>query len=136
MLYLYPMNFEEFLMAMGKNLMAKMLRERNITVVESIREEYISLLRQYYYVGGMPEVVAEYMSSRELQKVRSIQQMILQNYRRDFSKHAPEREVPRINMVWDSIPSQLAKENKKFIYGAVRKGARAADFKSGLLMLG
>ena len=132
MLYLYPMNFEEFLMAMGKNLMAKILRERNITVVESIREEYISLLRQYYYVGGMPEVVAEYMSSRELQKVRSIQQMILQNYRRDFSKHAPEREIPRINMVWDSIPSQLAKENKKFIYGTVRKGARAADFEMAI----
>ena len=132
MLYLYPMNFEEFLMAMGKNLMAKMLRERNTTVVESIREEYISLLRQYYYVGGMPEVVAEYVSSGELQKVRSIQQTILQNYRRDFSKHAPEREVPRINMVWDSIPSQLAKENKKFIYGAVRKGARAADFEMAI----
>ena len=132
MLYLYPMNFEEFLMAMGKNLMAKMLRERNTTVVESIREEYISLLRQYYYVGGMPEVVAEYVSSGELQKVRNIQQTILQNYRRDFSKHAPEREVPRINMVWDSIPSQLAKENKKFIYGAVRKGARAADFEMAI----
>ena len=103
MLYLYPMNFEEFLMAMGKNLMAKMLRERNTTVIESIREEYISLLRQYYYVGGMPEVVAEYASSGELLKVRSIQQMILQNYRRDFSKHAPEREVPLINMVWNCM---------------------------------
>lgn len=103
MLYLYPMNFEEFLMAMGKNLMAKMLRERNATVIESIREEYISLLRQYYYVGGMPEVVAEYASSGELLKVRSIQQMILQNYRRDFSKHAPEREVPLINMVWNCM---------------------------------
>ena len=132
MLYLYPMNFEEFLMAMGKDIMVKMLRERNTTVVESIREEYISLLRQYYYVGGMPEVVAEYVSSGELQKVRNIQQTILQNYRRDFSKHAPEREVPRINMVWDSIPSQLAKENKKFIYGAVRKGARAADFEMAI----
>lgn len=132
MLYLYPMNFEEFLMAMGKDIMVRMLRERNTTVVESIREEYISLLRQYYYVGGMPEVVAEYASSGELQKVRIIQQTILQNYRRDFSKHAPEREVPRINMVWDSIPSQLAKENKKFIYGAVRKGARAADFEMAI----
>lgn len=132
MLYLYPMNFEEFLMAMGKDIMVRMLRERNTTVVESIREEYISLLRQYYYVGGMPEVVAEYASSGELQTVRNIQRTILQNYRRDFSKHAPEREVPRINMVWDSIPSQLAKENKKFIYGAVRKGARAADFEMAI----
>lgn len=132
MLYLYPMNFEEFLLAMGKDIMVKMLRERNVTVIESIREEYIGLLRQYYYVGGMPAVVSEFVSSGELQTVRRIQQSILQNYRRDFSKHAPEREIPRINMVWDSIPSQLVKENKKFIYGAMRKGARAADFEMAI----
>ena len=80
-------------------------------------------------------VVAEYASSRELQKVRSIQQMILQNYRRDFSKHAPEREVSRINMVWDSIPSQLAKENKKFVYGLVREGARAREYEDAIMWL-
>lgn len=132
MLYLYPMNFEEFLMAMGKGIMVEMLHERNTMVIESIREEYISLLRQYYYVGGMPAAVAEYVTSGKLQTVRQIQQTILQNYRRDFSKHAPEREVPRINMVWDSVPSQLAKENKKFVYGAVRKGARASDFEMAI----
>ena len=131
-LSIYPMTFDEFLLAKGKKQMVELLRLKDWDTIRLIRSELIKALREYYFVGGMPEVVAEYMSSRELQKVRSIQQMILQNYRRDFSKHAPEREVPRINMVWDSIPSQLAKENKKFIYGAVRKGARAADFEMAI----
>ena len=131
-LQLYPMSFEEFLWAKSEDILCGVLDEMDWRSIMPFDNKLQDLLRQYYYVGGMPEVVAEYMSSRELQKVRSIQQMILQNYRRDFSKHAPEREVPRINMVWDSIPSQLAKENKKFIYGAVRKGARAADFEMAI----
>ncbi len=128
----YPMSFEEFLLAMGNEMMVKLLHEGKTEVIETIREKYIDLLRQYFYVGGMPEVVKNYVESRELTAVRNIQNTILQNYRRDFSKHAPTNVVPRINMVWDSIPSQLAKENKKFIYGAVRSGARAADFEMAI----
>lgn len=125
---IYPMSFEEFLLATGNEMMVRLIQEQKSTVIESIREKYIDLLRQYYFVGGMPEAVKKYVESRELNAVREIQLTILQNYRRDFSKHAPLNMVPRINMVWDSIPSQLARENKKFIYGAVRRGARAADF--------
>ena len=128
MLNIYPMSFEEFLLAMGNDMMVKVLREKNTTVIDAISEKYIDLLRAYYFVGGMPEAVKKYAETHELQTVRQIQKTILQNYRRDFSKHAPTNEVPRINMVWDSIPSQLARENKKFIYGAVRKGSRATDF--------
>lgn len=128
MLNLYPMNFEEFMLAMGEDMMVRLLQEKHTSVIDGIGGKYIELLRQYYYVGGMPAAVKKYVETSELKSVRQIQQTILQNYRRDFSKHAPAHEVPRINMVWDSIPSQLARENKKFIYGAVRKGARAADF--------
>lgn len=94
-----------------------------------------SLLRQYYYVGGMPAAVLAHVRQKGLQEVRSIQTQILQDYRRDFSKHAPGREVPRVNMVWDSIPAQLAKENKKFVYRAVRKSGRAADFELAIQWL-
>ena len=132
MLNMYPMSFSEFLDAMGKTELNSLIESKEWQVIDLMKDKFEHILRQYYYVGGMLEVVAEYASSGELLKVRCIQQMILQNYRRDFSKHAPEREVPRINMVWDSIPSQLAKENKKFIYGAVRKGARAADFEMAI----
>ena len=127
-LRLYPMNFIEFLDAMGKEKMASILKEGNWNVINLLETELISLLRQYYYVGGMPAAVLAHVEQKGLQEVRSIQKQIIQDYRRDFSKHAPDREVPRINMVWDSIPAQLAKENKKFIYGAVKKSARAADF--------
>ena len=134
-LRLYPMNFIEFLDAMGKEKMASILKEGNWNVINLLETELISLLRQYYYVGGMPAAVLAHVEQKGLQEVRSIQKQIIQDYRRDFSKHAPEREVPRINMVWDSIPAQLAKENKKFIYGAVKKSARAADFELAIQWL-
>lgn len=132
---LYPMTFPEFLEAMGKERMAEILHAGNWTVINAIGDEYIKLLRQYYYVGGMPAAVLAYVKQRGLQEVRAIQQQIIRDYRRDFSKHAPSREVPRINMVWDSIPAQLAKENKKFIYGAVRKSSRASDFELAIQWL-
>lgn len=134
-LRLYPMNFIEFLDAMDKPQLVKILKEGNWNVINLLESEFISLLRQYYYVGGMPAAVLAYVQQKGLQEVRSIQKQIIQDYRRDFSKHAPEREVPRINMVWDSIPAQLAKENKKFIYGAVKKSARAADFELAIQWL-
>lgn len=132
---LYPMTFPEFLEAIGKERMAETLQGGNWTVINAIGDEYIKLLRQYYYIGGMPAAVLAFVEQRGLQEVRAIQQQIIRDYRRDFSKHAPSREVPRINMVWDSIPAQLAKENKKFIYGAVRKSSRAADFELAIQWL-
>lgn len=134
-LCLYPMTFMEFLHALGKEKLAELLDSANWPVVSLLETELTGLLRQYYYVGGMPAAVLAFTEQGGLQEVRRIQQQILTDYRRDFSKHAPEREIPRINMVWDSIPAQLAKENKKFIYGAVRKSARAADFEMALQWL-
>ena len=134
-LHLYPMTFLEFLEAMGKTQLVNLLENKNWTVINMLETELISSLRQYYYVGGMPAAVLAHVEQKGLQEVRSIQKQIIQDYRRDFSKHAPDREVPRINMVWDSIPAQLAKENKKFIYGAVKKSARAADFELAIQWL-
>lgn len=134
-LRMYPMTFIEFLDAMGKTQLASLLNEQKWQVINMLETEFTSLLRQYYYVGGMPAAVLAHVEQRGLSVVRKIQTQIIADYRRDFSKHAPEREVPRINMVWDSIPAQLAKENKKFIYGAVRKSARATDFELAIQWL-
>ncbi len=131
----YPMSFEEFLLANGKNEMLTLLRERDFPTMTLLHDKYVEMLRQYYYVGGMPEAVKCYVETGALQEVRSIQHGILNGYERDFSKHAPKELVPRIRMVWKSIPSQLFKENKKFIYGALRKGARAADFELAIKWL-
>ena len=134
-LCLYPMNFLEFLEAMGKTQLVEVLKTGNWAVINLLSIEFIGLLRQYYYVGGMPAAVLAHVERNGLLEVRTIQKQIIQDYRRDFSKHAPSREVPRINMVWDSIPAQLAKENKKFIYGAVKKSARASDFELAIQWL-
>ena len=134
-LRLYPMNFIEFLDAMDKKQLVSILESGNWNVINMLESELTSLLRQYYYVGGMPAAVLAFVQQKGVNEVRSIQQQIVQDYRRDFSKHAPEREVPRINMVWDSIPAQLAKENKKFVYGAVKKSARSADFELAIQWL-
>ena len=132
---LYPMNFEEFLWAKGETEACKLLRGRDFGTINLLHEKYTDLLRQYYYVGGMPEAVLHYVETGALQEVRRIQQEILQGYDLDFSKHAPREQVPRIRMVWNSIPAQLFKENKKFIYGALRKGARANDFEMAIQWL-
>ena len=134
-LRLYPMTFTEFLEAMGKEQLVKVLESGNWSVINMLSQEFISLLRQYYYVGGMPAAVLAHTQQKGLQEVRRIQNQIINDYSRDFSKHAPAREVPRINMVWESIPSQLAKENKKFVYGAVKKSARASDFEMAIQWL-
>ena len=125
---MFPMSFHEFLAATGNEQLVKLLITGDWNIINTLSEKYIDLLRQYYYVGGMPEAVKTYIEEKGLQAVRKIQKDILAGYRKDFSKHAPKKEVPRIEMVWDSLPSHLAKENKKFIYGAVRKGSRAKDF--------
>ncbi len=124
----YPLSFEEFLMAMGQDDMVTLLRKADWETVRLFRERFIDYLRQYYYVGGMPEAVQTYVRTHNANKVRKIQQDLLRSYDRDFSKHPPKEVVPRLKMVWNNIGSQLAKENKKFIYNAIRKGARAKDF--------
>ena len=125
---MFPLSFHEFLIATGHEDLVKLLLDCEWPIVNTLSQQYIDLLRQYYYVGGMPEAVAAYVAEKGLRTVRRIHKDILLGYRKDFSKHAPKKEVARITMVWDSLPSHLAKENKKFIYGAVRKGARAKDF--------
>ncbi len=135
MIKMYPMTFDEFLMAIGQEQLANLLQSGDIEAMNGLAIKLIDCLRQYYFVGGMPAAVREYSESGNLQTVRTIQQQILFDYRRDFSKHAPVTEVPRINMVWDSIPAQLAKENRKFIYGAIRKGARASEFEIAIQWL-
>lgn len=132
---LHPMSFEEFLMAMGKDIIVSQLKEHRWTELSSYSSTLIELLRQYYYVGGMPEVVQSYIEKQDLQEVRMIQDQILADYRRDFSKHVPTKVIPKVNMVWDSIPAQLAKENKKFIYGSLKKGARAKEFENAIQWL-
>ena len=134
-LNVYPMNFEEFLLAKGEIEAYKLLTSRDFSVINLLHDKFVDLLRQYYYVGGMPEVVKKYVETGALQEVRRLQNEILYGYDRDFSKHAPKEQVPRIRMVWKSIPSQLFKDNKKFIYGALRKGARANDFEIAIQWL-
>lgn len=117
---IFPMNFEEFLVAKGEEEACKLLMSGDFETISLLHDKYTDLLRQYYYVGGMPEVVLKYVETDSLLEVRRIQSEILQGYDLDFSKHAPKEQVPRVRMVWNSIPSQLFKENKKFIYGALR----------------
>lgn len=134
-LSMYPMDFEEFLLAMGKEALLKLLTECDWPSVNALHASYEELLRQYYFVGGMPEVVARYVESGDIWDVRRTQEAILTAYHNDVAKHAMPQQVQRINQVWNSIPSQLARDNKKFIFGAVRKGARAADFEIAIQWL-
>ena len=124
---LYPLSFSEFLEAVGQEAFARLLAKKDWGLIAAFRSKLIDLLKQYYYVGGMPEVVNAFINHKDYAEVRQLQQTILDSYDRDFSKHAPIAEVPRIRMIWRSVPAQLAKENKKFIYGVVKEGARAKD---------
>lgn len=135
MIKMYPMTFDEFLMAIDEQPLVDVLASKDFSIIDSLSVRLIDCLRQYYYVGGMPAAVAEFALTKNLEEVRNIQKQILFDYRRDFSKHAPIQEVPRINMVWDSIPAQLAKENKKFIFGVLKKGARASEFEIAIRWL-
>ena len=134
-LKLYPLSFREFLMATDRQRFAELLDKRDHSMVTSFRQTYIDALKQYFYVGGMPEAVQSFAENRDFNEVREIQRRILAAYEQDFSKHAPNETVPRIRMLWNSIPSQLAKENRKFIYGLVREGARAKDYETAIMWL-
>ena len=132
---LYPMDFEEFLMAMGEQQLLNIMLDHDFELMNSLHEKCKDLLRLYYYVGGMPDVVKSYIENGQLNLVRKLQNEILDNYSNDFSKHAPQSEVPRINMVWQSVLGQLSKENKKFIYGVLKKGGRAKEFEIAIQWL-
>ncbi len=124
----YPMNFEEFMMARGETVLRQMVADCDYSDLAPLHERLIELLKEYYFVGGMPEAVNKYVTTQDPNAVRKIQSEILRGYEQDFSKHTPRELVPRVRMVWQSVPSQLFKENKKFIYGALKKGARAREF--------
>lgn len=132
---LYPLSFYEFLTALGKGRFVLLLKDQEYSTASNFRQVYIDSLKQYYYIGGMPEVVQAFVDNKDFNEARTIQQRILSAYEQDFSKHAPNEAVPRIRMIWNSIPSQLAKENKKFIYGLIKEGARAKDYELALLWL-
>jgi predicted AAA+ superfamily ATPase len=132
---LYPLSFAEFIQAMGKERFVTLLEQGDFAMATTFKQEYIDLLKHYYYVGGMPEAVLSFATDRDFNEVRAIQQRILAAYEQDFSKHAPNEVVPRIRMLWNSIPAQLAKENKKFIYGLIKEGARAREYEYALMWL-
>ncbi len=134
-LELYPLDFSEFLLALNQHSLLDLLKNRDWKLIQVFREKYIQLLRQYYYIGGMPEVVASFIQENNFEEVRNIQKQILTSLEQDFSKHAPNEIVPRLRMLWNSIPSQLSKENKKFIFGLVKKGARAKEYEFALSWL-
>ena len=125
---IHPMSYGEFLTAMGEETLAGLIREKDYDAVNMFSDRYIHWLKLYYYIGGMPEAVNDYAENGDIITVREIQNEILKLYENDFSKHTPDSELPRIRMVWNSVPLQLAKENKKFFFGQIRQGARAKDF--------
>lgn len=134
-LKLYPLNFMEFLMACDNERYAELILNEDYEMVNVFSKFYIDELKKYYFIGGMPEVVMNYVENKDFKLVRSVQKKIIDAYEHDFSKYAPNEIVPRIRMIWNSIPAQLAKENKKFIYGLVREGGRAKDFETAIMWL-
>lgn len=135
LLNLYPLSFREYLYAMSEKPLADALLTKDFRLIDGFAEKYIYHLKNYYYVGGMPEVVKNFALHADYNEVRSIQKNIILQYRGDFGKHAGKGELPRINMVWDSIPIQLAKENKKFFFGNIKKGARSSEFELAIQWL-
>ncbi|AFA47984.1 hypothetical protein Awo_c12000 [Acetobacterium woodii DSM 1030] len=132
---LYPLSFTEFMKAMGKEQFFELIEKGDYELANTFKQEYIDLLKYYYFVGGMPEVVVNFVNNQDFNEAREIQKRILTAYEQDFSKHAPNEVIPRIRMLWNNIPSQLTKENKKFIYGLIKEGSRAKDYEMAMLWL-
>jgi len=132
---LYPLSFFEFMIAMGKKQFVGLLQKGDFDMATTFKNEYVDPLKHYYYVGGMPEAVLNFSENKDFNKVREIQQHILAAYEQDYSKHAPNEIVPRIRMLWNNIPAQLTKENKKFIYGLIKNRARAKEYELAMLWL-
>lgn len=135
LLSLYPLNYREFLYAMDQEPLAKALESKDYSLINIFHDKYIFWLRNYYYIGGMPGVVESFRENRDYGEVRKIQNDIVRQYEGDFGKHIDARTLPRIRMVWDSIPIQLAKENRKFFFGQIKKGARSSDFELAIQWL-
>ena len=131
---MYPMTFAEYLLACGRPQLLETLQGLEWDSMSAMDGLLIELLRQYYFTGGMPEAVKKYIETQDVDLVREVQREILDAYERDIAKHT-KPQVTRIHQVWESIPAQLARENKKFIFGAVRKGGRAADFETAIQWL-
>lgn len=134
-LNVYPLCFTEFLTAIGRDGLVDVLRSGDFSLIDSFSETFVDLLRQYYFVGGMPEVVKTFIELGDYKEVRQVQKEILKSYEKDFSNHPPKEIVKRMILLWNSIPAQLAKENKKFVYTAVRPSARARDFETAIQWL-
>jgi len=132
---MHPFTYSEFLRALGQQSLENLLQSGDWVLIKSFKDKFIQLLKQYYYIGGMPEAIASFIQHNDFSIVRDIQKRILLAYELDFSKHAPSDIVPRIRMLWNSIPAQLSRENKKFIYGAVKTGSRAKDYELALSWL-
>lgn len=132
---LYPLDFWEFLNACGEVQLAELLENHDYPLITSFKNKYVDYLKYYYYIGGMPEVVSTYINTEDFNQVRNMQKKLLGAYENDFSKHAPIEIVARIKMIWNSIPAQLAKENKKFLYGLIREGARAREYEVAITWL-
>ena len=132
---LAPLSFYEFLDALNEKELLQLLEKNDFEIINIFHAKLQELLKLYYYIGGMPEVVSSYIQNKDLIEVRKIQKTLLQDYEQDFSKHAPSNIVPRIRQLWNNIPTQLAKENKKFIYGLVKTGARAREYEIALSWL-
>ena len=132
---LYPLNFYEFLDALGENELLNLIKKNDMELINVFSEKLKNYLKQYMYIGGMPEVVASFIEKKDYVEVREIQKRLLDAYEQDFSKHAPNNIVPRIRQLFNNIPTQLAKENKKFIYGLVKEGARAKEYELALSWL-
>ena len=129
---LYPLSFREFLNALGQSQLVTVLEKEDWELMSLFHNKLVEYLKIYYFIGGMPGVVMEYLDTKDFNRVRVVQQEILNAYDNDFSKHAPNKEVPRLRMVWRSVLAQLAKDNKKFIYGMLKEGARAKEFEIAL----
>lgn len=134
-IYLYPMTFTEFLEATGNERFAELIDRRDWQMLSAFQSNLADLLRQYYFIGGMPEAVDTFVKYQDFNRVRRVHERLLNDYRDDFGKHAPKELVPRIEMIWDSIPAQLSKENKKFIFSAVHKNLRAKDLEMSMRWL-
>ena len=135
MIRMFPMSFTEFLIARGRNLVAEQLQKKNWYMLTGLHLTLVQMLREYYLVGGMPEVVKTYLKTNDPNSVRKVQNKILIAYRNDIAKHTTDEESKRIGIVWRSMPSQLSKENKKFIYGVAKKGGRAKEFEVAIQWL-
>lgn len=132
---LYPLSFEEFLLALGEDRFVELLHNKDYKTITHFNNKYDTWLKQYCYIGGMPAVVKDFVGNKDFRVVRELQQEILEAYENDFTKHIPANTVAKIRLLWKSIPAQLSKENKKFIYGAVKEGARAREFETALSWL-